>query len=54
MTANVLKEERERCLSAGMADFMAKPVKGLLIRQLLDSTGKEESEASSNYGESSA
>ncbi|MEO3945526.1 response regulator [Gorillibacterium sp. CAU 1737] len=54
MTANVLKEERERCLSAGMADFMAKPVKGPLIRRLLERTGEEEPQASSTYGESSA
>lgn len=36
MTANVLKEEKERCLSAGMDGFMGKPVKTSQIRQLLD------------------
>ncbi|WP_058301382.1 response regulator [Gorillibacterium timonense] len=37
MTANVLKEEKERCLAAGMEGFMGKPVKGNQIRQMLDS-----------------
>ncbi|WP_438434545.1 response regulator [Gorillibacterium sp. sgz500922] len=36
MTANVLKEEKERCLSAGMDGFMGKPVKTSQIRRLLD------------------
>ena len=35
MTANVLKEEKERCLAAGMDGFIAKPLKINKLREQL-------------------
>ncbi len=36
MTANVMNNERQRCLDTGMNDFISKPVDILRLRQVLD------------------
>ncbi|SDH36726.1 Signal transduction histidine kinase [Pseudomonas flavescens] len=36
LTANALSEERERCLAAGMSDYLAKPFRGEELLGLLD------------------
>jgi two-component system, sensor histidine kinase and response regulator len=38
MTASAMSEERERCLAAGMDDFISKPVSYQLIEQMITAT----------------
>jgi signal transduction histidine kinase/sensor domain CHASE-containing protein/ActR/RegA family two-component response regulator len=41
MTANVMKEDRDRCLAAGMSDHLAKPVGMEALRNVLERWGQE-------------
>jgi CheY-like chemotaxis protein len=36
MTAHVMKGDREKCLKAGMDDFITKPIKRELIFEILE------------------
>jgi PAS domain S-box-containing protein len=45
MTANVLKDDRDKCLRAGMDDFITKPLKIEEVRTLLDRLFREKTEA---------
>ena len=36
MTAHALKGDRERCLDAGMNDYIAKPIKAAEVRDMID------------------
>ena len=36
LTANVLKEDREMCFSAGMNGFLAKPIKISELKEILE------------------
>ncbi len=35
MTANAMKEDRSKCLSSGMNDYIAKPIKRELVFEML-------------------
>ena len=36
MTASAMKGDKERCLEAGMDDYLSKPVKWECIREMMD------------------
>jgi CheY-like chemotaxis protein len=36
MTANAMEGDRERCLAAGMNDYIAKPINSVRLKQVLD------------------
>ncbi|RUT28999.1 PAS domain S-box protein [Paenibacillus zeisoli] len=36
VTANVLKDDREQCLAAGMQDYVTKPIKSQVIAEMID------------------
>jgi CheY-like chemotaxis protein len=38
MTANAMEDDRERCLAAGMDDYLAKPFTFVALRELLERT----------------
>jgi CheY-like chemotaxis protein len=38
MTASAMSEERDRCLAAGMDDFISKPVSSKIIEQVIAAT----------------
>src|SRR5262249_27002444 len=46
LTANAMKEDREACREAGMADYRGKPVRVAELRAALDRTGKAMQSAS--------
>jgi two-component system sensor histidine kinase/response regulator len=42
MTASAMSEERERCLAAGMDDFISKPVSYKVIEEMITATFSNE------------
>ncbi len=45
MTANAMPGDRERCISAGMDDYIAKPIDDAMLRQALEKWGPQRSTA---------
>jgi CheY-like chemotaxis protein len=38
MTANAMKEDRQKCLDAGMDEYISKPFKAIELSRMLDSS----------------
>ncbi len=45
MTANAMQGDRERCIEAGMDDYLSKPVDIRKLRDVLERWGTDASEA---------
>jgi CheY-like chemotaxis protein/nitrogen-specific signal transduction histidine kinase/HPt (histidine-containing phosphotransfer) domain-containing protein len=45
MTANALPQDRQRCLDAGMDDYIAKPILPMLVQQLIERWAPQRSRA---------
>jgi CheY-like chemotaxis protein len=45
LTANILSEERERCLGAGMYDKLTKPLRIDELKAVLEATSRESSQS---------
>ncbi|MBL8448383.1 MAG: response regulator [Dechloromonas sp.] len=54
MTANVMESDRERCLQAGMNDYLAKPLRPELLYEALDRAVDEDSVGSRSLWETGA
>ena len=50
MTANAMKEDRERCLSAGMDDYLSKPIRPDEIKAAIERAGKAHPTAAGRHG----
>jgi CheY-like chemotaxis protein/HPt (histidine-containing phosphotransfer) domain-containing protein len=48
MTANAMESDRERCLAAGMNDYISKPIKAQELQDLLQKVGQSSMAASGN------
>ncbi|QHW31372.1 response regulator [Paenibacillus rhizovicinus] len=51
MTANVMPTDRERCLEAGMTDFLVKPIQFEMMKQVLRRHGIEPEQKESSVGQ---
>jgi CheY-like chemotaxis protein len=50
MTANAMKEDRELCLSAGMDDYVSKPIRRDEIKAAIERAAKARPKAAAEHG----